>query len=990
MTDAYDKLIAAQKAVQSDSFAVALSNAPVRVVSVDRDSTGRAIVARGTIGGQGDFPVEMGGRNAEVGETILAGYPVDAPAGSVGRYLGHLQSDYADPGGARVIAGPPPAFGTTGPNGWWGSTPNTQAGASFVTVTIYFTPIEAKWNPSGYMVSFRPAGQAGWTDLRVPLQSPVGTVNLPFPLAPGTTVDVKLRTEFSWAYGNSPESATQTLTTPVSTASPGSISALAVQNVSPGHFTLRPTLATNSLFKSVQYLIATDGAGSGLQTFTIDGGNPLEFFTTAGGNFYYAAQPISIYGVAGSRFPSSGFLGPVAVPAAPVALDTTAPPTWTAPTLAMRGSVLPNGSTVAFLKVTFPAYAFPSDYDYTVVRLYNGTTYDEWVVKYTGVAPDPIERSVDFGSYSVTLRGVDKTGNMSLLGPAGTVALAKTGIPGVAAAPTISQVGLALKIDFVMPTGSNTVVIQRATNAAMTTGLRQWETVGTYDLDLFTDTSVPLATYYYRIWGRNLSGDGTPSTVVSGTVQPLTGSFLGAATVQGDRIVAGTIDAARLNANLTITSILKTAVSGARWEIEGATGGANANGIRLYGDDGVVSLSLARDVNGRGRFTAGKGNVYITDAEIYMNINSANIRWRAATQEIVVSGSNFLGNESIRFYNSQTNPYIMYMAYGGDGRAMALMPYGLSLYHPGYNLASLEFLASNLYLYAASLVVALDITANRNMGVAGTIVAGSTIRGAGGVLAGTGGLGNYAPNGFTGYDGSNLGNNTGDRGYKILGGSGVVGATNQRYLNLQLYRFQPSGGWYGSVWRLYGSVDQDEYYSGFLDIGATNGGNPYWGLGISMTAAAQIYWSGLNNRIETATSLYVGGTLSAASKAFSIPHPDPAKPEMQLRHSTIESPTAGDTLYRYTITVPVGKARQEVLVPLPSYWKHLNENPQVLVAPIRLLGSGWGDVDAAGENVVVNVSLPGKYLVWVFATRKDPAAVAAWKGAEVPLETPGA
>jgi hypothetical protein len=117
----------------------------------------------------------------------------------------------------------------------------------------------------------------------------------------------------------------------------------------------------------------------------------------------------------------------------------------------------------------------------------------------------------------------------------------------------------------------------------------------------------------------------------------------------------------------------------------------------------------------------------------------------------------------------------------------------------------------------------------------------------------------------------------------------------------------------------------------------------------------------------------VNGVLSKNSGTFDIPHPDPAKQKQRyrLRHSFVESNTRGDNIYRYTATTSGCKAE----IRLPDYFKYLNENPQVIIAPVDILGIGRGWVDDELENVHIETSMDGTYNVILIGTRKDKLAV---------------
>ena len=122
------------------------------------------------------------------------------------------------------------------------------------------------------------------------------------------------------------------------------------------------------------------------------------------------------------------------------------------------------------------------------------------------------------------------------------------------------------------------------------------------------------------------------------------------------------------------------------------------------------------------------------------------------------------------------------------------------------------------------------------------------------------------------------------------------------------------------------------------------------------------------------------GSLTKASGTFKIDHPNPCKSATHnLQHSFVESPTAGDNLYRFE--VEIGEDLEGEII-LPEYYRYLNENSQVWVNPMDNLGRAFGIVNLSATKVKITTSDPGKYNVLVVATRKDKAAVEAWKGVE--------
>ena len=175
---------------------------------------------------------------------------------------------------------------------------------------------------------------------------------------------------------------------------------------------------------------------------------------------------------------------------------------------------------------------------------------------------------------------------------------------------------------------------------------------------------------------------------------------------------------------------------------------------------------------------------------------------------------------------------------------------------------------------------------------------------------------------------------------------------------------------------------------------ATSDGNglsnePY-GLNVhiaSNTASNYIRFTACNVELVKITAsngdLFVKGSINAqGSKAFDMPHPDPRKLEkgFRLRHTSIEAPTRGDTIYTFKIAT---KQLDEIFeIPLPSYWSHLNEAPRVFIS---YEGSSDLDLDYSmccakvhEERIVGKCQKPGIYNIMVMGTRKDMYAYASF------------
>lgn len=128
------------------------------------------------------------------------------------------------------------------------------------------------------------------------------------------------------------------------------------------------------------------------------------------------------------------------------------------------------------------------------------------------------------------------------------------------------------------------------------------------------------------------------------------------------------------------------------------------------------------------------------------------------------------------------------------------------------------------------------------------------------------------------------------------------------------------------------------------------------------------------------------------SKNFEIPHPHPEKKATHtIRHGAVESPTPGDTLYRYFIDVKENVAHvrlcgdnaiikcdikkteegYKLVVPLPDYWVYLNKDPQVTVNGYMHFGTGTGYIDKEKESLVLLLQKPKAYHVILYGTRND-------------------
>jgi len=210
----------------------------------------------------------------------------------------------------------------------------------------------------------------------------------------------------------------------------------------------------------------------------------------------------------------------------------------------------------------------------------------------------------------------------------------------------------------------------------------------------------------------------------------------------------------------------------------------------------------------------------------------------------------------------------------------------------------------------------------------------------------------------------------------------------------------------------FGAIGLNELDWNGLAVGDNSKAEGYLSIAIGQRARAPYDRSGVINientvypnfcqadvegQLKICGELYVTGTIEVGNKLnygtitaevchgnnklFRIPHPDPSKPEGTfLKHSVIESPTAGDNLYRWTIEVKDGKA----IIMLPDYYRFLNKNDMVLVFPKGHFGRAYGKLDEKQETLTVFANSDGEYNVLLIGTRKDQAATKYWQGVEV-------
>ena len=157
-----------------------------------------------------------------------------------------------------------------------------------------------------------------------------------------------------------------------------------------------------------------------------------------------------------------------------------------------------------------------------------------------------------------------------------------------------------------------------------------------------------------------------------------------------------------------------------------------------------------------------------------------------------------------------------------------------------------------------------------------------------------------------------------------------------------------------------------------------NNGYQINGYSTLLVLNSTIYIDGKTNRVAinspvfSTVSLFVNGAVAKTAGSFDIQHPDPQKPDYRLRHSFIESPTRGDTLYSWTFSTL--NNNNTFTYNLPDYFNHLNTNPQCWVTPIEHFGNGRANVNLETNTLLLETTEDGLYTVLCVATRKDKDA----------------
>lgn len=121
---------------------------------------------------------------------------------------------------------------------------------------------------------------------------------------------------------------------------------------------------------------------------------------------------------------------------------------------------------------------------------------------------------------------------------------------------------------------------------------------------------------------------------------------------------------------------------------------------------------------------------------------------------------------------------------------------------------------------------------------------------------------------------------------------------------------------------------------------------------------------------STSNWIVPGSFTVNGTKNFEIPHPKPEKKTTHvIRHGAVESPTPGDTLYRWKVQAT--KDNDLVTIDLPDYFVWLNKDVQIWVTGQGHFGNGYGTLNRETEQLEIHCQLAGEYNVLVIGTRND-------------------
>lgn len=158
---------------------------------------------------------------------------------------------------------------------------------------------------------------------------------------------------------------------------------------------------------------------------------------------------------------------------------------------------------------------------------------------------------------------------------------------------------------------------------------------------------------------------------------------------------------------------------------------------------------------------------------------------------------------------------------------------------------------------------------------------------------------------------------------------------------------------------------------GGVALGATAWAEPSFAVAIGTLCEVNNSHEGVLGYSERTKKWIVPGSFTVnGTKNFEIPHPKPKKKAThRIRHGAVESPTAGDTLYRWKIKAD--KDNDVAIIDLPDYFIWLNKDVQMFVTPQGHFGHGYGELNREAEQLEIHCQYEGEYNVLVIGTRND-------------------
>jgi hypothetical protein len=170
-------------------------------------------------------------------------------------------------------------------------------------------------------------------------------------------------------------------------------------------------------------------------------------------------------------------------------------------------------------------------------------------------------------------------------------------------------------------------------------------------------------------------------------------------------------------------------------------------------------------------------------------------------------------------------------------------------------------------------------------------------------------------------------------------------------------------------------IDNNASYNHHLQINSYNNTVPTLVMDMNNTAGNVGIGNVANSSygLEVTGDMRIVGNLSTGhSKPFLIDHPNPALTHThKLKHTSLEAPTRGDLMYRWTLTTTNKTCR----LTLPSYSPYLNENWQFLVRSTKSFGRGYVTLSPCETFFTLTTNEEGTYSVLGIATRKDKGAL---------------